>query len=202
MQDARPCLTPLDPHTRLYSVATKQTSLSETTAISIEEHQSAVVSSMYAMQGTRPDLAYAVGLVSQCNHVPKPEHWIAVKRIFCSFVASRGYARKLQSSNTTRGYTDAEWVSGEDRKSLGGFVVLLNGGAISWTSKKQTSIGHSTTEAEYMGMTQAAKEIFWLRVLLDGIGAFKHLPPMSTLNGDNQGAIALAHNLEYHARTK
>ena len=53
-----------------------------------------------------------------------------------------------------------------------------------------------------MGMTQAAKEILWLRVLLDEIGAFKHIPPMSTLNGDNQGAIALPHNPEYHARTK
>jgi len=53
-----------------------------------------------------------------------------------------------------------------------------------------------------MGMTQAAKEILWLRVLLDEIGAFKHIPPLSTLNGDSQEAIALAHNPEYHARTK
>ena len=91
---------------------------------------------------------------------------------------------------------------GEDRKSVGGFVFLLNGGAISWASKKQSSIALSTTEVEYMGMTQAAKEILWLRTLLDEIGAFKHIAPMSTLNGDNQGAIALARNPEYHARTK
>lgn len=53
-----------------------------------------------------------------------------------------------------------------------------------------------------MGMAQAAKEIIWLRVLLDEIGAFKHIQQMSILNGDNQGAIALARNPEYHARTK
>jgi hypothetical protein len=53
-----------------------------------------------------------------------------------------------------------------------------------------------------MGMTQAAKEILWLRVLLDEIGAFKHIAPMATLYGDNQGAIALARNPEYHQRTK
>jgi len=73
-----------------------------------------------------------------------------------------------------------------------GFVFLLNGGAISWGSMKQTSIVLSTTEAEYIGLTQAAKQILWLQVLLDEIGAFTHIQPISTLNGNNQGAIALS----------
>ena len=106
------------------------------------------------------------------------------------------------TSNLSGGYSDADWGSGEDRKSIGGFVFLLNGGAISWTSKKQSSIALSTTEAEYMAMTQAAKEILWLRVLLDELGAFNHITLMSKLNVDNQGALALARNPEYHARTK
>ena len=68
-----------------------------------------------------------------------------------------------------------DWGSEHDRKSVGGYLFLLNGGTVSWASKKQTSVAVSTTEAEYMGMAQAAKEIIWLRVLLDEIGAFKHI---------------------------
>lgn len=202
MQNARSCLTPLDSYSYLHSVTAKESSTAETTDVSIAQYQSAVGSLMYAMLGTRPELAYAVGLVSQFNHAPKPEDWIAVKRSFRYLVGTKGYGLKFGSSNTTAGYSDAHWGSERDRKLVGGFVFLLNRGATSWASKKQTSIALSTTEAKYMGMTQAVKEILWLRVLLDKIGGFKHIPPMSTLNEDNQGAIALAHNPEYHARTK
>ena len=202
MQDARPSLTPLDPNGHHKSLTDKETSAPDTEPVNLELYQSAVGSLMYAMLGTRPDLAYAIGLVSQFNHSPQAEHWIAVKRIFRYLVGTKGYAIQYGTSNASGGYSDADWGSGHDRKSVGGFVFLLNGGAISWASKKQTSIALSTTEAEYMGMTQAAKEILWLRVLLDEIGAFKHIAPMATLYGDNQGAIALARNPEYHQRTK
>jgi len=53
-----------------------------------------------------------------------------------------------------------------------------------------------------MSMTQAAKEVVWLRVLLEELGAIKHIRRISQLHGDNQGALALARNPEYHARTK
>lgn len=200
MQDARPSLTPLDPNTRLRACPINRPTKAQ--PVNLELYQSAVGSLMYAMLGTRPDLAYGVGLVSQFNHSPQPEHWIAVKRLFRYLVGTKNYTLKFGSSNISGGYSDADWGAAEDRKSVGGFVFLLNGGAVSWASKKQTSIALSTTEAEYMGMTQAAKEILWLRTLLNEIGAFKHIVPMSTLNEDNQGAIALAHNPEYHARTK
>ena len=202
MEDVRPSLTPLDPNTRL-SATNELDSISTTKKeVSLELYQSAVGSLMYAMLGTRPDLAYAVGLVSQFNHSPRWEHWVAVKRIFRYLVGTKDYTLQYGTSNSSGGYSDADWGSGHDRKSVGGFVFLLNGGAISWASKKQSSMALSTTEAEYMGMTQAAKEIVWLRVLLKEIGAFKHIDQMSVLNGDNQGAIALARNPEYHARTK
>ena len=202
MQDARPCLTPLAPNTRLPATTEPDPTPTTNKEVSLELYQSAVGSLMYAMLGTRPDLAYAVGLVSQFNHSPKWEHWVAVKRIFRYLVGTKGYTLEYGSSNASGGYSDADWGSGHDRKSVGGFLFLLNRGAISWASKKQTSIALSTTEAEYMGMTQAAKEIVWLRALLDEIGAFRHIHQMSVLNGDNQGAIALARNPEYHACTK
>jgi len=54
---------------------------------------------------------------------------------------------KLGSSNTPGGYSEAEWGSGENRKSVAEFVFLLTGGAISWRSKEQTSIALTATEA-------------------------------------------------------
>jgi len=157
---------------------------------------------MYAMLGTRPDIAYAIGIVSQFNHAPVWEHWMAVKQIFRYLAGTRGLCLRYGATNSSGGYSDADWGSGNDRKSVGGYVFLLNGGSVSWSSKKQTSIALSTTEAEYMSMTQAAKEIVWLRGLLEELEATGHIRKMSQLHGDNQGALALARNPEYHARTK
>jgi len=202
MNDARPIATPLDPHTKLLAGTKTDGEDNQIKSVPIEAYQSAVGSLMYAMLGTRPDIAYAIGLVSQFNHSPRWNHWLAVKRIFRYLGATRDWGLRYGTSNVSGGYSDADWGAGEDRKSVGGFVFLLNGGAISWTSKKQNSIALSTTEAEYMSMTQAAKEILWLRVLLDELGAFRHIEQLSQLHGDNQGALALARNPEYHARTK
>ena len=204
MQDSRPCLTPLDSNTRLQPCSAEAKDGGQSEGVDLELYQSAVGSLMYAMLGTRPDLAYAVGTVSQFNHAPGLQHWTAVKRIFRYLVGTKHMSLQYgtRTCHGSGGYSDADWGAGHDRKSIGGFVFVLNGGAISWASKKQTSIALSTTEAEYMGMTQAAKEILWLRVLRDEIGAFRLVASMSTLNADNQGAIALARNPAYHASTK
>ena len=85
---------------------------------------------------------------------------------------------------------------------MGGFVILMNGSAVSWATKEQSSIALSSTEAEYMAMTQATKEMRWLRVLLEEVGALNHIQQMAGLYGDNQGALALARNPEYHAQRK
>ena len=75
----------------------------------------------------------------------------------------------------------------------------MAGAAVSWSSKKQPSTALSSTEGEYMALTHAAKESIWIQGFLNDIG----FPPDSTkILGDNQGALALAINLTYHARTK
>lgn len=62
------------------------------------------------------------------------------------------------------GYVDADWASSAyDRRSFSGFVFLLGGGAINWESKKQKTVDLSTTKDEYMAMSEAAKEIVYLR---------------------------------------
>ena len=77
---------------------------------------------------------------------------------------------------------------------------MMAGGAVSWSSKKQTSVTLSSTEAEYIAGAHAAKETVWLRQLLTELGIPVNTP--TTLLMDNQSAIAIVHNPEFHNRTK
>ena len=99
------------------------------------------------------------------------------------------------------GFVDADWASDvNDRKSTSGFVFMLGGAAISWSSKKQTSVALSSTEAEYIAAAHATKEVVWLRRLLTELSL--DLSPPTILHVDNQSAIAIARNPEFHDRTK
>jgi hypothetical protein len=102
------------------------------------------------------------------------------------------------------GYSDSDWAGDYDtRKSTSGFVFGVGSAAISWSSKLQATVALSTCEAEYIGQTNAAKEAIWLRRLLDEIQPKTANQPRATIiYCDNQGAIALAKNPQFHARTK
>ena len=77
---------------------------------------------------------------------------------------------------------------------------MLRGAPISWSSKRQASVNQSSCESEYYVLSEAGKEGVWLRLLLQELG---HISAASTVIwADNQGAIALAENLEFHERTK
>ena len=98
------------------------------------------------------------------------------------------------------GYSDADWAGDkEDRKSTSGSIFLLHGRAISWASKKQTSVALSTIEAEYVALSNASKDACWIKQLLKDLGR-----PQDeiTIKTDSQGAIALTKNPEQHPKTK
>ena len=104
------------------------------------------------------------------------------------------------------GFTDSDWDGDrETRRSTSGYIFNLGSGAISWSSKRQSSTALSSCEAEYIGQTQATKEAVWLRRLLVELQVAEeegHAPIATVIYGDNQGAIALTKNPEFHARTK
>jgi len=102
------------------------------------------------------------------------------------------------------GFVDADGASQEHRRAISGYVFVVDGGAVSWSSKKQELVTLSTTEAEYVAATHAAKEAVWLCSLISKIFAPLEitLTNPTTLHSDNQSAIALAHGRSYHARTK
>ena len=146
---------------------------------------------MYATLGTRPDICYAVQTVSRFNSKPVLAHWEAVKRIFRYLSGTKelwlGYGGQVKE---LQGYADADGSMNEDRKAISGYAFMINGGAVSWSAKRQEIISLSTTESEYIAATYTAKEALWLRTLISQVFDI-NLPP-TTLFSNNQSVIALA----------
>ena len=99
-----------------------------------------------------------------------------------------------------KAWSDANWGGEEGRESVSGFVFILADGAVSYSSKKQSSVVLSIIESEYMTLLHALKELIWLLRFLREIGY--DISNQNIIYTDNQDAIALAHNPEHHARTK
>jgi len=133
---------------------------------------------------------------------PGQAHWTTVKRILRYLARTQDLGLSFQLTGKGKGLTDADWGSGDDCKSVGGYTFLLRSAVICWNSKKQSCVALSSTEAEYMALTQAVKESIWLQAVLSDLTASKHQGEVKNIHVDNQGAIALAKNPEFHARTK
>ena len=156
----------------------------------------------YAMLCTRPDICYAVGIVSRCQSDPAEEHWIAVKHILKYLRRTRDYMLVYSSgSMETIGYTNLDFQGDIDsRKSTSRYVFTLNDGAICWRSVKQTCVADSTTEAEYVATSEAAKEAV-KKFLLD-LQVIPSADRPITLYYDNSGAVAQSKELRYHKKQK
>jgi hypothetical protein len=98
------------------------------------------------------------------------------------------------------GYADADGNMAKDRHTISGYVFIIHGGAISWSAKHQEIVSLSTAESEYVAITHAAKEALWLQSLIQQL--FDTALSSTTLLSDNQSAIALTKDHQYHARTK
>jgi hypothetical protein len=172
-----------------------------------KQYQSIIGSLMYAMLGTRPDLAYAVSSLSQYCSGPTKQHMGAAKRVLRYLSGTRNFSLKYDKhnqENTPIGYSDSDWAGDADRRSTGGFVYKLAGGAISWKSKKQTSVALSTLEAEYMAASEAAKEAIWIKRLVKNLRLdnLQKLTPSPLIYIDNLGCIQNIQNPRHHERTK
>ena len=196
----RPLSMPMDPNVTLTTAQSPQTP-EEAAEMEKIPYREAVGSLMYAALGTRPDIAYAVGIVSKFNQSPGQAHWTAVKRIFAYLGGTRDLKLMYgDKGHELVGYSDADGSMHEERRAISGYAFLIDGGAVSWSSKKQEVVALSTTEAEYVALTHATKEAMWLRTFVGGILGRPATP--TTLHGDNQSAIALTKDHQYHARTK
>ena len=169
-----------------------------------ELYRSALGSVMYAMLGTRPDIAFAVGLLGRFASRPGQVHWQAMKHLLRYLKGTADfklcYQARSQDCTGLIGFSDADWAGDKsDRKSTCGYAFFVNGGIVSWKSKKQTTVAMSSTEAESIGLSEAAKEAMWLCQLGHDLGT--KFDPVK-LYEDNQGSIFLADHPVSHQRTK
>jgi len=162
-----------------------------------------MVGSLIYVTISRPDLSYAVGLVSQFMQVPRKPQLDCVRRILRYLSATVDYALLYEAdvALAVYGYTDADWAgSASDRRSTSGFVFSFGSAAVTWSSKKQPTVALSSTEAEYRGAAVAACEVAWLRKLLADLGL--DVDRKIVIYCDNLSSIQLARNPVFHARTK
>lgn len=136
-----------------------------------DKYRAAIGCLLYIATNTRPDVSAAVAILSQKVVSPTQSDWNQVKKLIRYLKGSSHLRLKLGSSDKAVliGYADASW--GEDRetrKSNSGFIFLFNG-AISWSCKRQDCVSLSSTEAEYIALSEACKEAIWLQRLLDDL---------------------------------
>ncbi|KAJ9539160.1 hypothetical protein OSB04_031893 [Centaurea solstitialis] len=166
-------------------------------------YASAIGSIMYAMLCTRPDVAYSVSVTSRYQQNPGEPHWVAVKNILKYLRRTKEMFLVFGGSEdeiSVNGYSDASFQTDrDDFRSQSGYVFTLNGGAISWKSSKQDTIADSTTEAEYIAASDAAKEAVWLRNFLSDLRVVGSVSRPIDIFYDNSGAVAQAKEpIEHH----
>ena len=116
------------------------------------------------------NITYAVTALSQYLQNPGHTHWEQAKQVIHYLKGTHDYELKYGPSGGVEGFTNANWGNDiNDRHSICGYPFVLNGGAISWSSKKQSVVALSSIEAEYIAVTHAAKEATWIRHLLSEI---------------------------------
>ncbi|GJU01945.1 secreted RxLR effector protein 161-like protein [Tanacetum coccineum] len=130
------------------------------------------------------------------------KHWNAVKRIFryLKGTSDVGLIYGGDHEYLVAGYSDSDYAADLDaRRSLTGYVFTIGNSVVSWKATLQPSVALSTTEAEYMALTEAAKEGIWLKGLIEDLGFPQD---QATVFCDSMSAICLAKDQVYHDRTK
>ena len=162
----------------------------------------------FLANATRPDIAHAINRLAAYTANPSLQHMGALKRVLRYLSGTRSYGITYfnTSSHITNypnnfyGFADAAFANQDDFKSTSGYVFLAAGGAITWRSKKQSTVALSSTEAEYVALAESAHEACWLRDLYEELGYAQSLATI--IKGDNNGSIAMARNPQFHQQSK
>ena len=199
MDQANPVATPIE------NGFIRQKSDKIATATDIKWYQQAIGSLLYAALLTRPDIAYTVNMLAKYSSNPGTEHTKAVKRVFRYLKGSLDYNitynGNTPNSQYIKGYTDADYGGDQDEyKSTTGYIFFLAQGPITYSTKLQEVTAQSTTEAEYIALVTAAKEATFIKAILEELDYLRqsNIPIYS----DNNGALLLAKNPAFHARSK
>ena len=190
MQNEKPVHVPLPGHLKLSKTQCPKKD-QEKEKMSKVPYSSIVGSLMYAMICTRPGISHAVGVVSRFLSNPGKEHWNAVKWMLRYL---RGTAKQClcfgDENQLLTGHIDTDMIGDVDsRKFTSGYLITFAGGAVSWQSRLQKCVVLSTTEAEYITITEGCKEILWMKKFMQELGQNQE---SYVLYCDSQSAIQLS----------
>lgn len=204
MENCRPVSTPADPN---QSLLPNQEKVSHEP----ERYSSAIGSLLYIASTFRPDISYAVSVLSQFTSNPSEDHWRGVKRVMRYLSGTRSFGilfrTRESSSPELRGFTDADFASCFTRRSRTGHIFFAGDSVISWNSRRQSVVSLSTCEAEYYALTEGGKEgiflnrLFWEMMNQQPLPDDQILPPV-LLHCDNQSTIFVTTNSADHKMLK
>ena len=197
MQDCHPKDTPMQVGSKLSSERSPDAPEKDV------PYQSAIGSLMYVYQATRPDLGYSISTLSRYNNCYTQVHWTAVKRVlkYLQGTANICLTFSKHTDPSLVGYCDASWAPNpDDPRSVTGYIFTFMGGAVSWNSKRQSTVALSSTQAEYLSLGSASQEALWLRHFALELGLLEKGP--IDIYCDNKGAIDLAKNAQFSSRTR
>jgi hypothetical protein len=166
-----------------------------------KEYRSMIGSLLYLTE-TRLDIQFFVCLCARFQAPSRTSHRQAVKRIFryLRYTPELGFWYSASSSPSLLGFSDADFAGCRvDRKSTSGTCQFLGSSLVSWSSRKQSSVAQSTTEAEYVAAASCCSQLLWITYTLNDFGEeCSHVPLMC----DSTSAISVAKNPVLHSRTK
>lgn len=193
MTDCKTINTPIE-----VSLKTKR----EENCNSRNPYQELIGSLMYLVVLTRPDISFAVSFLSQFNNCNTEEQWLYAKRVLRYLKKTKQLGLKYYKSKNVNivGYVDADWSNDlNDRRSYSGYCYMLSGSVISWSCSKQKCITLSSTEAEYVSISEACREAVYLRNLQHEITEKWY---KIVIYNDSMSAQKLLLNPVFHNKTK
>ena len=182
-----------------------------------EKYRSLIMSLQYLAQNSRPDISFTVSYLAQYMEKPNDKDWDALMRILRYLRGTWDLGLYYHSSalppmlhpssdmmdeylQTLEGFGDASHANEQGRKSRSGYCFILAGAAVSWYCKKQNVVALSSTEAEFIALSEAIKDALWYRHFFEELGWPLGTPVV--VNQDNKSTIAVAMNPINHKMTK
>ena len=173
-----------------------------------KQFRSGVGMLLYLIKFSRPDISNAVREIAKVMDGPTEVQVKNLFRIIKYVIDTKEYGLMMNPQNENnkntwemKAYCDSDYAGDRDgRKSVSGFIVYVQGCPISWKSRKQKAVTLSSSEAEYVAISEVCAEIMFLKQVMEFLNITVMLP--ITVRVDNVGAIYLANNAISGPRTK
>ncbi|KAL0462713.1 UNVERIFIED_CONTAM: Retrovirus-related Pol polyprotein from transposon TNT 1-94 [Sesamum latifolium] len=168
-------------------------------------YASAIGSLMYAQVCTRPDIAFAVGMLGRFQSNPGLDHWRAANKVMRYLQGTKDYMLMYRRTENLEvvGYSDSDFVGCVDsRKSTSGYIFMIASGAVSWRSAKQTLIATSTMKAEFVSCFEATSHGVWLKSFISGLRIMDSISRPLRIYSDNSAAVFMAKNNKSGSQSK